>query len=123
MTHKLITPIKKWGTWDDMSHVLKHHTNRSIYKAVANNAYSVQFSRFDSEVFGGQVIHLWIRRHDGKRFIPWAHFQRIKDQLAGKDWQAVQVYPKRDKIVDQADMYHLWCFQGDLSVSENGFEF
>ena len=123
MSRNKIKPIAKWGKWQDVSERLALHTNKSIYKAVINNAYSVQFSKFRNEILGQDVIHLWIRRHDGKKFIPWAHFQRIKDDLVGKDWQGIQVYPKRDKIVDQADMYHLWCFHGDLGVNENGFEF
>jgi hypothetical protein len=38
----------------------------------------------------------------------WWEMQRIKDDLAGKEATAVEVYPPHDEIVDGADMFHIW---------------
>lgn len=44
----------------------------------------------------------------------WWEAQRIKDELAGKDRTAVEVYPPRDEIVDGADMFHIWVLPEGL---------
>jgi hypothetical protein len=38
----------------------------------------------------------------------WHEMQRIKDEIAGEAATAVEVYPPKNEIVDDADMFHLW---------------
>ena len=45
----------------------------------------------------------------------WPEMQRIKDELAGRDRTAVEVYPPNDQIVDEANMYHIWVLPYPLS--------
>lgn len=71
-----------------------------------NNRYSVQVSLVGTSI--GEVIHLWIRRHDGQVARSWADLQRIKDELAGTARVAVEVFPPANELVDQANMFHLW---------------
>lgn len=40
----------------------------------------------------------------------WAELQRIKNEIMGEDRAAVQIYPRSCRLVDQADMYHLWVY-------------
>lgn len=47
----------------------------------------------------------------------WPEMQRIKDEIAGQDATAVEVYPPHSEIVDQADMYHLWVLPEPLPFS------
>lgn len=47
----------------------------------------------------------------------WPEMQRIKDELAGADATAVEVYPPHDEIVDAADMYHLWVLTRPLAFT------
>ncbi len=56
------------------------------------------------------MIHLSIKNRDRGTRHDWRDFQRIKNQLAGPDWEAVEVYPAEDRLVDMANQYHLWCF-------------
>ena len=58
----------------------------------------------------GWVTELSIRRQDRKAARDWRDFQRIKDQLAGPDVEAVELYPARERVVDTANQYWLWCF-------------
>ncbi len=71
-----------------------------------NNRYSVQIS--DVTTVGGEIVHLWIRRHDGAPTRSWADFQRIKNEVVSPDRTAVEVFPAVDELVDSANMYHLW---------------
>lgn len=71
------------------------------------------------------MVHLWVRRHDQKP-MGWAELQRTKNQILGEEILAIQIYPKTSKLVDQANMYHLWAFHDpefELGVDENGFIF
>ncbi len=54
--------------------------------------------------------------------VTWSAKQRIKDELVGPERLAVEVFPPRAELVDQADAYHLWVlpegFQLPFGVEE-----
>jgi hypothetical protein len=53
------------------------------------------------------AVHLAVVSLSGER--PTFHeMQRIKNELAGVDATAVEVYPPQSELVDSADMYHIW---------------
>lgn len=62
----------------------------------------------------GQVIHCCVRNLEGTD-IKWIEKQWIKDSLFGNDRTAIEVYPSYNRLVDEANMYHIWVF-------EKGFE-
>jgi hypothetical protein len=41
----------------------------------------------------------------------WNDLQEIKNQLAGAEGTAVEVFPARAALVDEVNMYHLWIVQ------------
>lgn len=55
----------------------------------------------------GEVIHACIRNKDNTD-IPWAKKQWIKNSLFGFDRIAIEVFPTKDRLIDDANMYHLW---------------
>lgn len=55
----------------------------------------------------GTVQHACMRNTNNTD-IPWAEKQRIKNELFGKEAQAVEVFPKESLLVDQVNMYHIW---------------
>lgn len=55
----------------------------------------------------GTAIHLSVTSLTGDR-PTWWEMQRIKNEIAGPQATAVEVYPPQDEVVDDADMYHLW---------------
>jgi hypothetical protein len=55
------------------------------------------------------LIHLKIRRRDAQPIHSWVDFQLIKNQLAGADCEAVELYPAESRLVDVAHQYHLFC--------------
>lgn len=56
------------------------------------------------------MIWLSIRNQDHGARHDWRDFQRIKNQLAGEDYEGVEIYPAESRKVDTANQYHLWCF-------------
>ena len=63
--------------------------------------------------------HISIRRQDREPCRDWRDFQRIKNQLAGPEWTAVEIYPAESVKVDGANQYHLFAFD----VPHLGFGF
>ena len=61
----------------------------------------------------GKVIHCCFRNLDGTD-MKWAEKQWLKDSLFGEDRLAV--YPQKDRLVDAANMYHLWIFEKDFEL-------
>jgi hypothetical protein len=85
---------------------------RNIKRAVRNDFWIVQMYEFDCAT--GHLQHLMIRsvEHpngpDSGHEPRWVELQRIKNELCGPDFEAVQVYPRQADVMDQADMYHLF---------------
>jgi len=74
-----------------------------------NNRYQVIRREYVSGPFG-EFVHLTIRNRDGSARHEWQDFQRIKNELVGKEAEAVELYPAESRLVDVANHYHLWVF-------------
>jgi len=105
---------KPFGAWEKRN-ISIHHEMRPVLKTAneswreenyLNNRYSVQLS--DLVTDWGPVLHLWVRRHDGTQPHSWADLQRIKNELAGKECLAVEVFPAVSRLIDEANLAHLW---------------
>ncbi len=77
-----------------------------------NGEYAVITREINTE--WGKVIHCAFRNKDGTE-ITWKEKQWLKDSLFGEDRVAIEVFPQKDRLVDAANMYHIWVF-------EKGFE-
>lgn len=53
--------------------------------------------------------HLAIRTTTGRE-PTWGELQRIKNEVAGPELYAVQFCPPMSRLIDGADMYHLWVY-------------
>jgi hypothetical protein len=73
-----------------------------------NRLYQVQVHRRND----GSVMHLNIRRRDGSMDTrDWRHFQEIKNQLAGPETEAFEIYPAESRKVDTSNKFHLWVLK------------
>lgn len=85
-------------------------TTGDLRQCWRNNVYSVQvYVRTDS-LHHGQVraLQLAVRRHDGDEIHGWSDLQRIKDEIAGPERVAIEIYPAAKDVVDNANMRHLF---------------
>lgn len=111
-------------TWQDLRPAEPHRNgvpvNIQDEELWANDQYVVHKKitpADDPEV--PDMIWLSIRRQDRQPARDWRDFQRIKNQLAGPEWEAVEIYPAESRKVDGANQYHLWCFQFTLGFGFN----
>lgn len=59
-------------------------------------------------VFSDESMHLSFKRNDRAAVRDWRHFQAIKNQVAGPDREAIEIFPPEDNLIDGANEYHLW---------------
>jgi len=76
-----------------------------------NNIYRVQVRREPP------IVHLTITRIDGQPCKNWRHFQQIKNEIVGPEFEAVELFPAESRLVDMDNEYHLWV------NTESGFRF
>lgn len=105
-------------------------------RIMLNNVYQVAIRRFAVEPstftvidtrgknsFVPSVTHLSIKRRDRQRVgtCRFVHFQRIKDDLVGPEFEAVELYPARSRLTDLANQYHLWVLPESVMRFPFGF--
>lgn len=88
-------------------HWIEEHSKEQVW---INEKYQVATIVTEHEYFGS-VMQINIRRRDGNVIMrDWREFQDIKNQLAGPECEAIEIYPAESRLIDVANKYHLWCF-------------
>jgi len=80
-----------------------------------NDVYHATVRRYqDDPVFGtdGGLIQIGISSLDGTARHDWRDFQAIKNQIAGPECEAFELYPAESRVLDPSNYYTLWCFPG-----------
>jgi hypothetical protein len=79
-----------------------------------NDTYFVTLRRLRDQVFKTEkgMIMLGIASLDGTARHDWRDFQAIKNQLAGEETEAFELYPAESRLLDPSNYYSLWCFPG-----------
>jgi hypothetical protein len=76
----------------------------------SNSIYVVRVIAFKGTPPFGLTVCLSVRTHDHQARHDWRELQRIKNELVGPKVEAVEVYPSEDRLVDNTNWYHLFCF-------------
>lgn len=53
-------------------------------------------------------MHLSFKRKDRTAVRDWRHFQAIKNEVAGPEREAIEIFPPESELYDAANEYHLW---------------
>jgi hypothetical protein len=77
---------------------------------MANSIYVVLVQAPQDVPGFGAVVHLAITTHDQQPRHDWREMQRIKNELVGEGVEAVELYPSENRVVDNANWFHLYCF-------------
>lgn len=106
-----------WSAWEDKTFECRMRGIQNdcpgFISIMQNNLYTVQIFSHSAKIYEdafANIGHLLVRRNDEGPIRSWSDMQRIKDELAGPERVAVEVYPERSNLVDQANNYHLWIF-------------
>jgi hypothetical protein len=90
-----------------------------------NSRYQVNLKHLkkDDISFSCDVIHLSIKSRDKEARHDWRDLQRIKNEIVGPQYEAVEIYPKEEFLVDTANQYHLWVFHDESISLPFGFRY
>lgn len=85
---------------------------------VLNSRYQVNMRLMRGEAPFGDILHLSIKRLDKERVgvERYRDFQRIKTELVGPEYEAVEIYPAYGDEIDTANQYHLWVFRAGYKL-------
>lgn len=61
-------------------------------------------------------IHISFHRHDRSAIRDWRHYQAIKNEVAGPERTAIEVFPPESYLFDTANEYHLWVLPEDVQL-------
>ena len=75
-----------------------------------NNRYSVITRIVFDEIFKVPVLSLSFKDYYRTTHRDWRDFQNIKNELAGMESRAFEVYPEDSHLMDTANQFWLWCF-------------
>jgi len=64
----------------------------------------------------GPTLHIKVRRVDGKSGIAWEALQEIKNEYAGPEARAIEVYPRESDLFNEQNIRHLWVVPEDVVV-------
>jgi hypothetical protein len=90
----------------------------TIYR---NSRYQVHIRRLRARDGSLGLIHLSIKRHDQRPHVPYRERMRIKDELWGPEYEAVELLPARSREVDLANQLHLWLVDSSIFRSVRSF--
>lgn len=102
----------EWGDWETLSFPPGSISGQGWPAFITTAHRNKVFSVLERKAELG-VRHLAVSSLSGKR-PTWHEMQRIKDDLAGIEATAIEVYPPRSQLVDDADMFHIWVLRGQL---------
>ena len=71
-------------------------------------ASSTIFTFVELTPTGLGALLITIRRKDGGIVKDWRDFQQIKNEIAGEEREAVELYPAESRKVDTTNKWHLW---------------
>ena len=75
-----------------------------------NDKYQVSARKIQTSFAPCDVIWLSIKRLDKQSIHDWRELQQIKNELVGKENEAIEIYPAESRMVDTSNQYHLWVF-------------
>ena len=116
-------PRKTARTWQPLQ--LSESSNPERYtqygieppdRVYGNDLYSV----FVREIGQHGALHISFHRRNRAAVHDWRHIQAIKNEVAGPERLAIEVYPPESKLTDQSNEYHLWVLPPG---AEEGFPF
>jgi hypothetical protein len=83
-----------------------------------NDQYVVTVTRRDDN----SVSELSIRRDDRSAAVhDWRQFQMIKNEIAGPEVEAFEIYPRESRLMDTANQYYLWVLPPGQTIPAGYF--
>jgi len=119
-----------WTPFEDVTNAMDHpEWTDERERVYLNSRLQVHVVPHQSEELG-EFFHVSFRNVDKTAHRDWRDTQRMKNELFGKDAEAVELYPKEGRLHDTCNQFHLWVIEanrtfpfgfGDRMVGETPF--
>ena len=92
-------------------------------KLLVNSKYQVVVHEEVPMLPDPSVVMTWlaIKRHDNDPCHDWRDFQRIKNEICGKERVGLELYPSESSLLDTTNQYHVFVLPDGVS-SPFGFQ-
>lgn len=57
----------------------------------------------------GPLVYIGLSSIDEMARHDWRDMQNVKNDIAGLDWEAVELFPADSRLVDPSNRFYLWC--------------
>lgn len=116
------TPFEECVLAPDTSpEIAEHHRSHEI-RTYRNSIYQVEVRGVRSPPPFGRILWLSFKTLDKQPRHDWREMQRIKNELVGEEFEAVEIYPAESRLVDTSNQYHLWVLI-DLDTKDKRLPF
>lgn len=92
----------------ELARALKASNGVGFDELWSNREYEVFVRRLEPARGRGGALHLSIKRYDRDAIHDWRHLQSIKNEVAGSEREAIELFPAESRLVDGANQTHLW---------------
>jgi hypothetical protein len=104
----------RWRVIDEIENIKNVHPDRNLETVLTDGEYFVEV--FQVEARWGKSIRLAVQRGDKESVRSWRILQDIKNDLAGRDSVAIEIYPREIEVSDIANIYHLWVLPDGVEL-------
>jgi len=108
---KISKQLKPSRPWDKLRFEACRPSKDGPVEDFYNNIYGVTLRKFETgwALNGGPWAQIGIYSLDGKPRHDWRDFQKIKNDLLGEEWEAIELYPAESRLMDPSNYYILFC--------------
>jgi hypothetical protein len=112
---KLSARIKPSQKWEPLTHDAGKDKPEPVkgttLQFYVNTLYTVSVRRYPSgSLFGGGPwAEIGIHCPDGEPRHDWRVFQKIKNDVVGPEWEALELFPAESRLVDPSNYYVLYA--------------
>lgn len=89
----------------------KHCDSAFTDRVYINDKYQVAVREFENPQFGGEWVHLSIKRIDKEVIHDWRDLQEIKNMMVGPENEGIELYPAESRRVDSANQFHIFVLK------------
>lgn len=109
------TPRRK--RWQPMRRGTPNPALLARLQAIGEPESVVGYEAWGNDIFQAVVRlldngakHISLKRHDRGVVRDWRQLQSIKNEIAGAESWAVEIFPPESVLMDTANEYHLWVY-------------
>lgn len=103
--------------WEPLVHVGDEDDGAGLrYEVWENSRYNCSVRRYKKGWFlkNRPYIVIGISNADDSAHHDFRDFQAIKNNIAGKEWEAVELYPAESRLKDPSNRFYLFCCEKGL---------